>query len=61
MSYRGISFRGKNKIMLNEKMNFFKNSIKKSSNMRMLFCVFTLLIIFLLEKIGRASCRERVS
>ncbi|MBU3153564.1 stage II sporulation protein P [Clostridium estertheticum] len=48
MSYRGISFRGKNKIMLNGKMNFLKNSIKKSGNVRMFFCVFTLLIIFLL-------------
>ncbi|MBU3176718.1 stage II sporulation protein P [Clostridium estertheticum] len=57
MSYRGISFRGKNKIMLNEKMNFFKNSIKKSGNVRMFFCVFTLLIIFLLGVILPKSAK----
>ncbi|MCB2354280.1 stage II sporulation protein P [Clostridium estertheticum] len=57
MGYRGVSFRGKNKIRLSEKMNFFKNSIKKSGNVRMFFCVFTLLIIFLLGVILPKSAK----
>ncbi|MBU3098462.1 MULTISPECIES: stage II sporulation protein P [Clostridium] len=57
MRYRGISFIGKNKIMPSGKMNFFKNSIKKSSNVRMFFCVFTLLIIFLLGVILPKSAK----
>ncbi|MBU3160109.1 stage II sporulation protein P [Clostridium frigoris] len=57
MSYRGIKFKHKHKIMPSEKMNSFKNSIKKSSNVRMFFCVFTLLIIFLLGVIMPKSAK----
>lgn len=48
MSYKGIEIKGKYKNMLSGKMNFSKCSIKKNSNVRMFFCVFILLIIFLL-------------
>jgi len=47
MSYRGIKSKVKNKIMPSAKINSFKYFFKKSSNVRMFFCVFTLLIIFL--------------
>jgi len=47
MSYKGLDFKGKNKKVLSEKTNFSKSAIKKDSNVRMLLCVFTLLIIFL--------------
>ena len=47
MSYKGIDFKGKNKNMPSEKMNFSKYAIKKDSNVRMFFSIFTLLIIFL--------------
>lgn len=57
MSYRGINFKGKNKIMPSEKMNFSKYFIKKNSNVRIFFCVFTLLIIFLLGVILPKSAK----
>ena len=62
MSYRGTNFKGKNKIMPSEKMSFSKYSIKMNSNVRIFFCVFTLLIIFLLgvilPKSAKADSKE---
>jgi stage II sporulation protein P len=48
MSYEGIGFKGENKNVSREKTNFIKCNIKKNSNVRMFFSIFTLLIIFLL-------------
>jgi len=48
MSYKGISFKTKNRNMPNGKKNFSKYFIKKNSNVRIFFSIFTLLIIFLI-------------
>ena len=47
MRYKGKKFKGRNKIMPSGKINFIICFLKKSSNVKMFFCVFTLLIIFL--------------
>ncbi|WP_291636279.1 stage II sporulation protein P [Clostridium sp.] len=48
MSYKCIEFKGKNNNVPSEKNSFFKYAIKKGSNARIFFSIFTLLIIFLL-------------
>ena len=57
MSYKGIDFNDKNKNVSSEKMNFSKYAIKKDSNVRMFFSIFTLLIIFLLSLILPKSAK----
>ena len=57
MSYKGIGFNDKNKNVPSEKMNFSKYAIKKDSNVRMFFSIFTLLIIFLLSLILPKSAK----
>ncbi|WP_298837813.1 stage II sporulation protein P [Clostridium sp.] len=48
MKYRGENFKGKNRIMPSKKINFIICFLKKTSNVKVFFCGFTLLIIFLL-------------
>ncbi|MBU3090710.1 stage II sporulation protein P [Clostridium sp. CF011] len=57
MSYKGIEIKGKYKNMLSKKTNFSKYAIKKNSNVRIFFCVFILLIIFLLSLILPKSAK----
>lgn len=47
MSYKGIDFNDKNKNTPYKKLNFSRYVVKKDSNVRMVFSIFTLLIIFL--------------
>ena len=47
MSYKGINFKDINKNIPYKKMNFLEFYIKKIGNVRIIFTIFTLLIIFL--------------
>jgi stage II sporulation protein P len=51
MSYKGVDFKSKNVDISNKKINFSKYVIKKDDNVRIVFSIFTLLIIFLLSLI----------
>ncbi|HEY8805751.1 MAG TPA: stage II sporulation protein P [Clostridium sp.] len=57
MSYKGIDFEGKNKSMPSKKMNLLEYVLKKNSNVRIFFSIFTLLIIFLLGLILPRSAK----
>jgi stage II sporulation protein P len=49
MSYKDVGFKSKNVNMVSKKMNFSKLVIKKHGNVKIVFSIFTLLIIFLLS------------
>jgi stage II sporulation protein P len=51
MSYKGVGFKSKNLDTSNKKISFSKYVIKKDDNVRIVFSIFTLLIIFLLSLI----------
>ncbi|MCB2292551.1 stage II sporulation protein P [Clostridium algoriphilum] len=57
MSYKGIKHEGKNKSILNKKINFLECALKKNSNVRIFFSILTLLIIFFIGLILPRSAK----